>query len=215
MAKPVRIVPSILVKNQTDFKQQFTKMKKSFKYLQIDIMDGIFVGSKNTLNPAIIKNMTRGYKLEIHLMVKDVAKYVNQWVVLNNVKKIIWHYEAEKNDKANLCLAKWLKKNKIQSGLAINPHTSLGKIKNIIPYFHTIQIMGVTPGQQGQRFQAKVLKKIEALRRKYPKLNIAIDGGVNDRTFPAIKKAGANIICPGSYFQQAKNIKEALKKIAN
>ena len=213
MPKNVRIVPAILVKNKTGFEKQFAKIRKDFKYIQIDIMDGILVKEKNTVTPQTTKTMLRGYKLEIHLMVKDVAKYIEQWRKLKNVKKIIWHYEAEKDAEAIICLNQYLKSKKIQTGLAINPDTSLAKIKDLIPKFNTIQIMGIKPGAQGRKFQAKTLKKIKSLRKKYPKINIAVDGGVNDKNFKAIKKAGANIIAIGSYLQQSKNIKQAIKNL--
>jgi ribulose-phosphate 3-epimerase len=213
MSKLVKIVPAILVNNKAGFKKQFDRVKKDFKYIQVDIMDGILVKEKNAINPQTIKPMLRGYKIEIHLMVKDVTKYIEQWRKLKNVKKIVWHYEAEKDSEAILCLNKYLRSQKIQTGLAINPNTSLAKIKNIIPKFHTIQIMGIKPGAQGRTFQPKVLKKIKSLRKKYPKINIAVDGGVDNQNFSAIKKAGANIIAIGSYLQKSKDIKQALKKL--
>ena len=97
--------------------------------------------------------------------------------------------------------------------MAVNPNTSLAKIKDLIPKFNTIQIMGIKPGAQGRKFQPKVLKKIKSLRQKYPKLNIAVDGGVSEQNFAAIKKAGANIIAIGSYLQKSKDTKQALKKL--
>ncbi|MBT6691049.1 hypothetical protein HOB10_01805 [Candidatus Parcubacteria bacterium] len=213
MPKTTKIVPAILVNNKAGFKRQFDKVKPYFKYIQIDIMDGILVKEKNSINPQIVKTMLRGYKIEVHLMVKDVSKYIEQWHKLKNVKKIIWHYEAEKDKDAILCLNKYLRSKKIQTGLAVNPNTSLAKIKDLIPKFNTIQIMGIKPGAQGRKFQPKVLKKIKSLRQKYPKLNIAVDGGVSEQNFAAIKKAGANIIAIGSYLQKSKDTKQALKKL--
>lgn len=209
----VRIIPAVLAKNKTQFTKQWNKVKKEFKYVQIDIMDGILVKTKNSVTPNSVKNLTRLHKLEIHLMVKDVAKYINQWLKLKNVVKIIWHYEADKDIEAITCLNKYIKSKKVRTGLAINPNTSLSKIKDVIKGFNTIQIMGVTPGKQGQKFQNKVLKKIKALRHRYPKLNISVDGGVNDQNFKSIKKAGANIIASGNYLINSKNIKEAKRKL--
>ncbi|MCD4760772.1 hypothetical protein K8R42_02650 [bacterium] len=213
MPKTTKIVPAILVKNKVGFKKQFTKVKKYFKYIQIDIMDGVLVKEKNDIRPDTIKNFIRGYKIEVHLMVKGPSKYITRWIKLTNVQKIIWHYEAEKSINSIICLNKYVKANGVKTGLAINPNTSLAKIKNIIKNFDTIQIMAIKPGAQGRKFQPKVLKKIKALRKKYKNLNISVDGGVNDKNFKAIKKAGANIICIGSYLQKSKNIKEALKKL--
>ncbi len=213
MKKTVKIIPAILASNKTQFTKQWSRVAPYFSYLQIDIMDGILVRTKNDINPQSIKYLTRGKKLEIHLMVKDPTKYINKWIKLNNIKKIIWHYEADKNLDNILALNKFLKNKKIQTGLSINPSTSLAKIKTIISNFHTIQIMGVTPGKQGQKFQTKVLSKIKALHSKYPKINIAVDGGVNDKNFKKIKKAGTNLISVGSYLQKSPNIRQAINKL--
>ncbi|MBU1202736.1 ribulose-phosphate 3-epimerase [Patescibacteria group bacterium] len=214
MSKKIKIIPSILSKNKAEFTKHFKKISPYFNYVQIDIMDGQFVKEKNSITPDVVQYLTKKHNLEIHLMVDGVSKYVTRWVKLKNVKKIIWHYEANTDHDRILAINKFLKAKKIKTGLAINPNTPLYKIKDLIKYFDTIQVMGVTPGKQGQRFQPKSLKKIKALRSKYPKLNIEVDGAVNEQTFPAIKYAGANIVCPGSYFQKSKNIKESLKKIA-
>jgi len=215
MTKKIKIVPAILVKNKAGFQKQFSKVKNYFSYIQIDIMDGVLVKEKNAISPQVVKSITRGYKLEVHLMVKDVASYIKSWRKLRNVSKIIWHYEAEKDTEAILCLNRYLRRQKIQTGLAINPNTSLAKIKNIIPYFHTIQIMGIQPGAQGRKFKPSVLTKIKAIHKKYPRIHISVDGGVNDKNFAAIKKAGANTIAIGSYLQRSKDIKQALKKLNN
>jgi len=92
--------------------------------------------------------------------------------------------------------------------LAINPETKLKNIKELIKTFHTIQIMGVKPGKMGQKFQTKVLNKIIKLKKDYPKINIEIDGGVNNKNINKIKTAGANLIAIGSYLQKCKDIKK-------
>ena len=211
--RKIKIIPSLLALNKAEFIKQFKKVSPYFKCLQIDIMDGHLVKAKNTLTPQSIKNLTRQHKLEIHLMVKDLPRHINSWLKLKNVQKIIWHYEADKNIRHITFLNKYLKAHKIKTGLAINPSASLAKIKNIIADFDTIQLMGVTPGRQGQKFETKIIPKIKALRYKFPKINIEIDGGVNNQTFHALVRAGANIVCPGSYFQKSTNIRQALNKL--
>jgi ribulose-phosphate 3-epimerase len=211
--KTTKIIPAILAKDKKELKKQLNKIEKYFDYVQIDIMDGILVNTKNNLNPLAIKELLKKYDLEIHLMVKDVSSYIIKWQKLKNVKKIIWHFEAEEGSEAIICLAKYLNKNKIKAGLAINPNTSITKITKLIKYFDTIQIMGVIPGAQGKAFETKTIGKIKNLRNKYPDLNISVDGAVSDKNIQAIKKAGANIIAVGSYFQNSKDIKSDLKKL--
>ncbi len=215
MNKKLKIVPAILAQNGTDFKKRWQKIAPYFKYVQIDIMDGVLVKTKNNIRPSGVKALSKNHELEIHLMVKNVSQRILVWLQLKNVRKIIWHYEAETDSRAILDLNDYIKKQKIKTGLAINPGTPLSKIKNLIKYFDTIQIMGVHPGWEKQGFEKFVLKKIYSLRKKYPRLNIAVDGGVNALTAGAIKKAGANILGVGSYLQQTKNIRQAIKKLQN
>lgn len=211
--KRIKIIPSILVKNKAEFTKHWKQISPYFNYAQIDIMDGKFVKNKNYITPDDIKTLTKKHQLEIHLMVNKVSQYVATWSQLKNVQKIIWHYEADKNIKHIEAINKNLKGQKIKTALAINPQTSLAKIKTLIPQFDTIQIMAVTPGLQGQKFQSRVLTKIKTLRQQFPKLNIEVDGAINNQTFKAIVKAGANIVCPGSYLQNSKNIKASLAKL--
>lgn len=208
-----KIIPAILANNISQFKSQWQKVASGFSYLQIDIMDGRLVKTRNEIKPQQIKTLTKNHKLEIHLMVKDVGKYLKTWSQLKNVQKIIWHYEACTDlVKINKFL-KFLKSKKIKTGLAINPPTSLTKIYPLIKNFDTILIMGVTPGKMGQKFQTSALIKIKTLRKKYSKLNIAVDGGVNDKNFKKIKTAGANLIAIGNYLQKSKDLKTALNKL--
>jgi ribulose-phosphate 3-epimerase len=211
--KKVKIIPSVLSKNKAEFTKHWKKISPYFNYVQIDIMDGEFTKEKNSITPETVRLLTKKHNLEIHLMVDGVSKYMTRWAQLKNVKKIIWHYEANKNTQRIAAINKYLKAKHIKTGLAINPNTSLASIKDIITNFDTIQFMGIKPGAQGRSFQPKVLPKIKALRYRYPNINIEVDGAVNDKTFKAIAKAGANIVCPGSYFQKADSIKEALAKL--
>ena len=181
--------------------------------MQIDIVDGEFVKEKNSIYPVTVKDYIRGYSIEVHLMVEGVSKYAANWARLTNVKKIIWHYEANTDHDRILAINKFLKAKKIKTGLAINPNTPLYKIKDLIKHFDTIQIMAIKPGAQGRKLQPKVLTKIKALRSKYKELNIAVDGGVNEKNFPVIKKAGANIIAIGSMLQKSKDIKKTLEAL--
>lgn len=213
MKRKIKIVPAILAQDGTEFKKRWLKIAPYFKYVQIDIMDGVLVKTKNNIRPSCVRPLAKNHQLEIHLMVKNVSRRIWPWLSLKNVRKIIWHYEADPDQPAILRLNHYLKQQKIKTSLAINPATPLAKIKKLIKYFDTIQIMGVNPGWEKQGFQKNVLKKIYSLRKSYPHLNIAVDGGVNAATAPAIKKAGANFLGIGSYLQEARSIPAAIKKL--
>lgn len=207
----MKIIPAILATNKNDLKKEWQKVAPHFDHLQIDIMDGHFVSSKNNFKPTDLKNLSKRHTLEMHLMVKDLAKYIELWSNVKNVKKIIWHYEAETDSLAIVCLNDYLKKKKIKTGLCLNPETPLSKISKIAKYFDTIQIMGVKPGDQGRPFHPSAIAKIKKLKNSFPKQKIAVDGGINAKNFSKIKKAGADIVIIGSYLQKAPDLKAALQ----
>ena len=203
MPKKIQIIPAILAFDLEQFKNQYQKVAEDFDLLQIDIMDGEFVSSKNNLSPRKIKKIVKKHDLEIHLMVKDINSYIGPWAHFKNTQKVIWHYEANQDKQDIQAALKWLKKNKIKAGLAINPSTKIKEIKALIKKFDTILVLGVEPGQQGKKFDKKALSKIKKLRKLSSTLNIEIDGGVNIKNYPKLIKAGANLIVMGSYLQQA------------
>lgn len=213
MNKQTKIIPAVLARNKSEFVNQWNKVAPFFSYIQLDVGDGKFIKTETPFKPEHILPFVKNHELEIHLMVKNVAKYLAEWTKLSQVKKIVWHFEAESDPKAIACLADFLKKQKVQAGLALNLDTPLSILKNNISKINTVMLMGVYPGRQGQKFEEKVLSKIKNLRRLHPKINIEIDGGVNAENFQKIKLAGANLLVIGNYLQKSKNIKADLKHL--
>jgi ribulose-phosphate 3-epimerase len=99
-----------------------------------------------------------------------------------------------------------------KAGISINPGSSAGCIKNIYDDADMILLMSVHPGFAGQKFIEDVLSKISEVRKVY-KGDIEVDGGINDKNAGKIIDAGANIIVAGSYFFNAEDPKEAIKKL--
>lgn len=213
MPQKIQIIPALLAFDLNELATQYKKVAKHFPLLQIDIMDGEFVTTKNNFSPRIIKKVVKNTELELHLMVKDINSYIGPWAHFKNTKKIIWHYEANTDPEDILAALKWLKKNKIKAGLAINPKTKIKEILPLVKKFDTILVMGVEPGMMGQKFNKKTLSKIKKLRKKIPTLNIEIDGGVNEKNYKKILKAGANLIVIGSYLQKSVDLKTALSQL--
>jgi len=213
--KKIQIIPAILAHDIKRFKKQWAKVAPLSKTIQIDIMDGVLVKPKNNIKPATIKNLAKKHQLEIHLMVKDLATYMSAWSKLKNVKKIIWHYSAETETQAILCLNDFLQRKKIKTGLSLDLKNKPEQIKKVVHHFDTIQIMGVVPGKQGQKFNSRAIAKIKALRKSYPQINIEIDGGVNDQNFKQIVQAGANLIILGSSLQKTTDTPKTYRHFKN
>ena len=200
------VIPSLIAKNQKELNERFSKIKSQFKIFQLDIMDGKFVKNKSLMfNFKLPKGK---FKYEAHLMVKNPKV----WIIKNWKKAdtIIFHIESTNDSKY---LIKLIKSKKRKVGIAINPKTN---VKKIIPFLNSIDmilIMTVTPGKYGSKFLPNVLKKVKEIRKLKPKLNIEVDGGINNKTIARAKKAGANRFILGSYLQKSKNVKKAKGKL--
>jgi len=203
--KNIEIIPAILVKSFEEAEKRIRKVKDYAGWVQIDIMDGIFVGNKtwpyikgkiNDLKKlSVQKGPAIDCKIEIHLMVEKPEEIINN--CLEVADRIIVHYESEISN-LNKLIEKVHKKGK-QISLAINPKTPIEAIKPFLKNIDAILCMTVDPGLSGQKFKDEVLVKIKDLRSIWPDGNIEVDGGINPQTAEKAIKAGANLICVGAY----------------
>ena len=132
-------------------------------YIHVDIMDGKFVENKTYTISEVTKLSELTTKmLDIHLMVKNPEKYIDELSMLNT-KYITFHYEAVKN---HIEIINHIKNNGLEVGIAINPETSPKDIFPLIKYLDLIIIMSVHPGKSGQTFLNSVLYKIDVLKEK-------------------------------------------------
>ena len=186
--------------------------KLDYKYLHLDIMDGQFV--KNTTPPfSLIKQKVDiiNKKIDIHLMVQDVFKYIDEYSILKP-DNITFHIEVKQD--INKLIDK-IHSLGISVGLSIKPNTD---INTLIPYINKIDlvlIMSVEPGLGGQKFLTNTsnkLKQLIDLKNKYQaNFKIEIDGGINPENIKYIKDT--NIIVVGSYITKSSDYKNSLDKI--
>ena len=200
------IIPSLIAKNQKEFDKIFGKVKSHSKIFQLDIMDGKFVKNKSLI---FNFKLPKGKKYEAHLMVKNPESWISR-----NWKKadlIIFHIESLKSNSKVREIIKLIKLKRKKIGIALNPTT---KVKRIIPYLNSINmilVMTVIPGRYGSKFLPNTLKKVKEIRKLKPKLNIEVDGGINDKTIHQTKKAGATSFVIGSYLQKSEYVKTSFK----
>ena len=201
------IVPSIIAKSQKELNERIRKVKDS-ELMQLDIMDNKFVKNKSLFfNFQVPKNK----KYEAHLMVKKPGEWIKKnW---SKVNTIIFHVESCGNESEVKDLIKLIKSKKRKAGIAINPRTSINKVKPYLKNINMVLIMTVIPGKYGSRFLPNNLKKIKQFRKLKPNLNIEVDGGISLKTINTVNKAGANSFVSGSYIQNNKNPKKAIKKL--
>lgn len=190
-------------------------------YFHIDVMDGEFV-ENNTIElmkdyADTIKNISN-IPLDIHLMVKDVKKYVDMFSACEP-KIIHFHIEAIDSKEDVLNTINYIKENNCKVGLAINPKTNIESIYEYLPLIHTVMIMSVEPGKGGQKFIEDSLQKIQELKKYLNDENldceIEVDGGVNYEVAESLKNVGADIVVVGSFLINSKDYKFAINKIKN
>lgn len=188
-------------------------------YFHIDVMDGIFV--ENYTHDRMyefataLANITT-IKQDIHLMVKDVKKYVDIYAPLGR-NRISFHVEALETEEDILEMINYIKDSGNQVGLAISPDTSIDEVYPYLPYIHSVIVMTVQPGKGGQTLIKETLEKITFLRNAVDEFNndidIEADGGINDSNCEIVRNAGANILLAGTYVVKNSNISEAVKKL--
>ena len=208
----VKIVPVINVKTYKKFKERVKLLENYSGIFQIDVSDGKFCSFKNWADLNKIKE-TKSIrkKFEFHLMIESPEKKVEDFLEANPLR-VIPHLESIKDVDF---LKKGCQKKNIELGLALNPYTELEKIEKYLEkkLINFVLVLGVEPGPSGQNFHWFILEKIEKLRKKYPLIDIELDGGVNEEIALKAKEAGANLIAVGSYLFEAKDPLERLKKL--
>ena len=212
MTSLIKISPSILSGDFGNLGREVTRLEKAgADLIHVDVMDGHFVPNI-TIGPCVIEDLKKYTKLplDVHLMVSPVHKYIKHFAKAGS-DIITIHPEATKNLKKTIKLIKSYRK---KVGIALNPNTSIEKVKPYLGIIDTVLLMSVYPGFGGQKFIKSVLKKSMKLKKeinkKKFKVKIEMDGGINFENSKLVKDAGVDIIVSGTtIFKENKgNIKK-------
>ena len=188
-------------------------------YYHIDVMDGEFV-ENNTSNKmyeyaSSIKQISN-IPLDVHLMVKDVNKYIEQYIPLEP-HFITIHYEACENKEELKKALKHIKENNIQCGISVKPKTNIEEIYELLPQIGLCLIMTVEPGKGGQKLIPETIEKISKLKEYIYQNNldtyIEADGGINLENADILKEAGVDIIVAGSAIIKSEDFKKTISKL--
>ena len=196
-----------------DLKNNIKKLDNSnIDYLHLDIMDNIFVPNITWSVEEIedLLNDTKSKK-DVHLMVKDVIKYIDEYSNLNP-EFITFHFEAVDNV---INVINYIKKKNIKVGLSIKPNTKVEEIIEYLPLIDLVVVMSVEPGFGGQAFIPDSLNKIEELYniRKNNNYNylIEVDGGVNSSNIKYLDKC--DIVVVGSFITNNSDYNKAISEL--
>ena len=178
----------------------------------LDVMDGHFVPNIS-FGPPVTKHIRNLTELPIraHLMISDPVKYASKFIE-TGADEVLYHIEVARED----TLPKLLELGK-PIGISMNPDTALESVYPILPKLSQVLLMGVFPGFGGQSFIPETLQRITALKREIERqglsVHIAVDGGINPQTAPAIREAGADILVVGSALFRSKNYAEVVRAV--
>lgn len=189
------ITPSILSADLAHLQDEVDTIK-SADWIQVDVMDGHFVPNLSFGAP-VIKNLVTSLPLDIHLMVKNPADRLAEFLALQ-VSHISFHAEAVPTRDARQALINTIHEGRATAGIALNPETPIEEIADCVEDVDLVLFMSVHPGFGGQAFIPSVLDKIRALRIAHPSLMIQVDGGINVETAALVREAGANNLVAGS-----------------
>jgi len=201
------IAPSILAADFANLQSETEMLNSSVAdWVHVDVMDGLFVPNISFGIPviqAIKKHSTK--PLDVHLMIVDPDRYLQAFKNAG-ADNLSVHIEACNHLHRTV---QGIKELGMKAGVAINPHTSISGLYDIIADIDLICLMSVNPGFGGQKFIENTYDKVSRLKdmilQKSSKAIIEIDGGVNIQNAFKLKQAGADVLVAGNFVFSSSN----------
>ena len=208
------VAPSMLSADFANLGKDIDMVNQNGDIFHLDIMDGVFVPNISYGTPVIKAITARAtIPVEAHLMIVEPQKFIKDYKEMG-VAAISVHYEACTHlDR----VVNQIKELGMNAGVAINPHTSVNLLEDIVKVSDYILVMSVNPGFGGQKFIPYTTQKIRDLKKiiqdNNPNCLIEVDGGVGLSNIVELSRAGADIVVAGNAVFSSKNPAETIKKL--
>lgn len=214
MKKP-SIAPSLLAADFGNLQRDVEMVDASeATYHHIDVMDGLFVPNISYGMPVVKAIQKYAAKpLDVHLMIVDPDRYIEEFANLG-ASILTVHYEACTHLHRTI---QAIKAQGMKAGVALNPHTNVMLLEDIIQDIDVVLIMSVNPGFGGQSFIENTYEKVKALKKLIERKNssalIEIDGGVTTANSQRLVDAGADILVAGSFVFKSSDPRTTIKEL--
>lgn len=209
------ISPSVLSADFANLERDVKLLNESnAKWIHIDIMDGQFVPNISFGFP-VMKAIHKHAKkpLDVHLMIANPDNYITQFKEAGAAFLTV-HYEACTHLHRTI---QAIKQAGMKAGVAINPHTPISVLEDIIQDLDLVLIMSVNPGFGGQKFIPHAVEKVRKLKELILDRNsatlIEVDGGVNLESGELLVNAGADALVAGSFVFGSENPTETIRQL--